>query len=245
MKATNQNDFTESSLRHWVQQQHLRPGAIAEMRRRFESRPERYFVVDDFILPERLRTIRGLLTEDGVLQTAYKVFGAKGWASEQQFHDAADEDRFIHELIYDKPREGRERSPAVVEDALFRLELKRPTFHAWLAATMGLPVDRTGPINLKRLNNEHFLRWHTDEIPFRTVCLVLYLHEDWIPTYGGRFLMRRLAGGIDTVEPLFNRLVVFNPGAHSDHAVEPMTPAAAEWARLNYTVWLYGGEDRA
>ena len=229
-----------SSLGRWVQGKHLLPEAVAGLRRRFEAQPERYLVVDDFLLPERLARIREAVNRDGVMETAFKVYDSNDWVSRERFDETPDDRRFIYETIYAGPRPGQEMSPAVIEDALFRMEMGKPDFRGWLSAVTGLPAERTGRINLKKLEQEHFLRWHNDRSPGRTLCLVLYLHAEWHPDLGGRLLMQRQDGCVDALEPLFNRLILFDPCADALHAVEVMQ---GDWARLNYSAWFHRREN--
>lgn len=239
MTTTAIPDFSVTTLRQWIQPQHLHPDAVADMAHRFTSRPERYHVIDDFLAPDRLADIRQALLADGVLKPAYKLYDRPGWVNEDEFNGMPDDKRFISEMIYRGPRPGREMARSVIMDMLFRQEIKGATFHDWLGRATGRPVHTTGVINLKRLNRSHFLRWHNDRVENRTLCMVLYLHEGWCPDYAGRFLMRRLDGGMDIVEPIGNRLILFDPQVETEHAVEDIAEASATWPRLNYTAWFY------
>ncbi|WP_049974669.1 2OG-Fe(II) oxygenase [Azospirillum sp. B4] len=229
----------DPALARWVQARHLLPDAVADLRHRFHASPERYLVIDDFLVPEHPHQMRRVLLEDGIIETVYKIYETREWVTKEQFDDAADDQRFIHEGIYVRPHADKRMSPAVLTDLLFRKAIQGAAFHHWLRAITGRPVDRTGQINLKKLHKEHMLRWHSDGVKGRVLCAVLYLHDDWRAEYGGRLLMQRRDGGIDAIDPLFNRLVLFDPQSKIDHAVEPMTAAAGDWARLNYTAWFY------
>ena len=193
---------------------------------------------EEQLFAQSMPRARALLA-DGVLEPAYKLYDRPGWVSEDAFDATPDDQRFISELIYRGPQPGREMARSVIMDMLFRQEVKGATFQDWLGRATGRPVHRTGVINLKRLDRSHFLRWHNDRVENRTLCMVLYLHEGWCPDYAGRFLMRRLDGGMDIVEPIENRLILFDPQVKTEHAVEEIAEAATEWPRLNYTVWFY------
>ncbi|WP_049976295.1 2OG-Fe(II) oxygenase [Azospirillum sp. B506] len=230
---------SHTALARWVQPRHLQADAIVALRRRFQASPERYMVIDDFLAPEHLPKIRQVLLEDGIVKTFFRVYGTREWVTKEQFEGVGDDCRFIHEGIYVGPHPDKRMSPAVLTDMMFRKELKGPAFHQWLTAITGQPVGHTGTINLKSLGREHFLRWHSDQVPGRVLCAVLYLHTDWRAEFGGRLLMQRQDGGIDCIEPATNRLILFDPQSNINHAVEPMTEAAGDWARLNYSAWFY------
>lgn len=239
MTPTMLTDFSATSLNKWLQPQHLTPEAIGDAARCFAARPERYVVLDNFLALDRLELIRRVLLSDGELETIYRINDVVGSVDRKIFNATPDENRFIYEKIYRGPSPGKEMAPSVLSDLLFRRELGGDAFLSWLAASTGRKVSRAGKINLKWLDRSHFLRWHHDRVESRTVCMVLYLHEHWRPDFAGRFLMRRFDGGVDIVEPLCNRLILFDPQVGAYHAVEPITEAAGDWPRLNYTAWFY------
>lgn len=234
-----QSDGFETAFGRWIQARHLQPAAVADLRRRFLDRPQRYVVIDEFLAPEHPQRIRKLLLEDGVIKSFYKTYKTNAWVTREQFEGSDEDRRFIYEGIYVGPRPDKRMSQTVLTDMLFRDKIRGSAFHRWLAAATGRPVGLTGEINLKKLGREHMLRWHSDAVKGRVLCAVLYLHDDWRPEYGGRLMMQRLDGGVDYIDPLYNRLVLFDPQSNINHAVEPMTEATGDWARLNYTIWFY------
>ncbi|MFV3130304.1 2OG-Fe(II) oxygenase [Niveispirillum sp. KHB5.9] len=230
---------TIGALGKWITARHLTPDAIAAAHRAFNGRDERYVVLDDIMDPARLAQIRHLIQEEGEVRTAYKLYTESGWVDGDRFVQAPDEERFIHEHIYTGPKPGHAMSQPTLHDRLFRMFVGSRPFADFLSAITGLGIGALQNVNLKRLNADHFLRWHSDRSPGRALCMVIYLHDDWQPAYDGRLLMQRADGnGIDRIDPLFNRLVVFSPNVSTQHAVEPLSPAAAGWSRLNYSLWF-------
>jgi Rps23 Pro-64 3,4-dihydroxylase Tpa1-like proline 4-hydroxylase len=225
-------------LEKWIQPQHLTADTMAELRRKFDQRPIPCMYIDDFMDTERLASIRNVVLHDGVMETLYKLYDRNEWVSKEVFYAAPEEQRFIFETMCKGYRPGREMSPSVLSHLRLKADLARPAFHAWLSAVTGKPVDDVAPVILKALGRRHFLRWHNDAHPQRTVCAVLYLHQGWEPDYGGRLLMKLPDGTLEATEPRFNRLVLFSPQPSTRHAVEPMTEAAGDWLRLSYTAWF-------
>lgn len=223
----------------WIQPQHLTSEATADYASNFRRDPEHLVVIDDFLDPVRLATIRRVLLSDGQLETVYKVRSKKDWVGEAEFNATSDDMRFIFEKMYRGPLPGKEMEPGILTDLMFRQLLRGSAFLSWLAAATGQPVHQTGEINLKLLNQSHFLRWHSDGVPNRTLCMVMYLHEGWRIDFAGRFLLRRFNGRIDSIEPICNRLILFDPQTGAEHAVEPISAVAGAWSRLNYTAWFY------
>lgn len=226
------------SLEKWIQPQHLTADAVAALRRKFDQRPIPCVWIDDFMNTERLTSIRNVALHDGVMETLYKLYDRNEWVSKETFYAAPEEQRFIFETTCRGFRPGHEMSPSVLSHLRLMADLARPAFHAWLSAVTGEPVDDVASVILNALGRHHFLRWHNDAHPQRTVCAVLYLHQGWQPNYGGRLLMELPDGSVEAIEPHFNRLVLFFPQHSTRHAVEPMTEAAGSWLRLNYTAWF-------
>jgi hypothetical protein len=231
-------DFAASSLARWMQPQHLGTAAVTDLARRLADRSDRCLVIDDFLMPDRLARIRGALVGDGVMATGYRLFSQKKPVTRDRFEAAPDSDRFFVDSLYQGPQPGREMAPSVLQDWLLRQEMTRPPWLAWLSAVTGQSVGGVQTIILNRMRQENRLGWHSDAIDGRKACMVIYLHEDWQPTYGGRLLMRQCDGGIEAIEPRFNRLVLFVPIAEAKHAVEPISPEADDWWRMNYAAWF-------
>jgi Rps23 Pro-64 3,4-dihydroxylase Tpa1-like proline 4-hydroxylase len=59
----------------------------------------------------------------------------------------------------------------------------------------------------------------------RRVAMILYLNKDWSPEYGGQFELWNQDGSAmqKSVEPLFNRIMLFEIGDKNFHAVRPVT----------------------
>ena len=61
--------------------------------------------------------------------------------------------------------------------------------------------------------------WHHKLQAYRRVNALLYLSDDWQPEWKGaiEFWDREMTGPVDWAMPVFNRLVVFSTGEHSNH----------------------------
>ena len=61
--------------------------------------------------------------------------------------------------------------------------------------------------------------WHHKLQAYRRVNALLYLSDDWQPEWEGaiEFWDREMTGAVDRALPIFNRLVVFSTGEHSNH----------------------------
>ena len=61
--------------------------------------------------------------------------------------------------------------------------------------------------------------WHHKLQAYRRVNALLYLSDDWQPEWKGaiEFWDREMTRPVDSALPIFNRLVVFSTGEHSNH----------------------------
>lgn len=234
-----------TKLAPWIGPQHLSDAAIAATAERYGGTPDRFVVLDDFLAPTRLAAIRRLVLAEGIMEPAHKVYGPGGFVDQATFEKAPEDERFLTERIYRAPKPEHAFSEPALMDLNFRRMLRSEPFHAWLRAVTGSPVFRTDLINLKWLDRGHFLKRHGDNSPGRLACMILYVHEGWRPEYGGRFIMHCRDGRQDIVEPLTNRLILFDPSAGTEHEVEAMAEDMGEWIRINYSVWFYGRESEA
>ena len=236
MNICSDTDFTTSSLRHWIQPQHLKSVAIAFMAERLASRPAQYVVVDNFMDIKRLTRIKDTILSDGIMRTTHRFYDLAEEVSQEQFETAPDVRRLSYQTKYSGPRDEKKMSFAALEDLRLRNQLTTMVFYHWLSTITGQIIDHLEGIQLKGLRKEHYLRWHHDANKTRTVIIILYVSDDWRPEYGGRLLFRDHDGTIEAIEPLFNRLVIFNTNTKMLHRIEPMTEHAGNWTRLAYGV---------
>ncbi len=234
-----------TKLAPWIGPQHLSDDAIAAAAERYRGTPDRFIVLDDFLAPTRLAAIRRLVLAEGIMEPAHKVYGLRGFVDQDTFEEAPEDKRFLTERIYRSPKPEHAFGEPALMDLSFRRMLRSAHFHALLRAVTGSPVVSTGLINLKWLDRGHFLKRHGDDSPGRLACMVLYVHEGWRPEYRGRFIMHCRDGRREIVEPLTNRLILFDPFAGTEHEVEPMAEDMGEWVRINYSVWFYEQQSEA
>lgn len=222
-----------------IQSQHLKNDSIDNLFEEYRKDTDRYLFLDNFLHPDKLDHIRQLVLNDGVMQQVYKTYSTKGWAEKQDFESTAEDQRFLFEKIYKGPRSGFKSGTPVRMDKLFRFIMRSQEFHSYLSLISGEKITRTGSINLKCLGRKHFLKRHGDGSPGRVACLILYLHENWCQEYKGRFIMHCGDSSQDIIDPVSNRLVLFDPRAETEHEVEAMSEQMGNWVRINYTVWFY------
>jgi len=223
---------------------------IAELREAIGDGENRHLIVDNVISSPLLKLLRDVSKSDGEfeevlkLRSAAKESGAapssapRGTVSAQRFAHAEDNDKFINQRRLTGPKPGKEGSPAMNADTLLRRAFQSEGFLSWLTQITGITISRAGGINLKLHGPGSFLRRHSDERAGRKVCLVLYIHEDWQDEYAGRFLLHLADGTTKAIDPIPNRLILFDVRQKNAHEVEGLGDVPSGWVRINYSAWF-------
>ena len=74
---------------------------------------------------------------------------------------------------------------------------------------------------------------------FRRLNILLYLNQNWIPSFKGHLKLRhRLSGQETSIEPLFNRLVVMSTDSNSIHGYDPID-FPSDSMRLSIAAYAY------
>lgn len=222
---------------------------IALLRSAFISEPNRHVVLDEVIEPSILTSLRQVVSEHGQFSANLKLRSSSAhlrtddarqhpWVSTENFALADNADKFISQsrLVGAKP--GHEESVAIRAERLMRAVMHSNDFLAWLSAISGASLTRAGGINLKLHGAGHFLRKHSDKRRGRKLCLVHYLHEHWEPSFGGRFILHRENGDFHAIDPVPNRMIIFDVTQENFHEVEPLGQIPEGWFRINYSAWF-------
>ncbi|HWX30701.1 MAG TPA: 2OG-Fe(II) oxygenase [Steroidobacteraceae bacterium] len=180
------------------------PEAIDALRERFlAAAPFQHLVLDD-AFPREL--LRGVLTEFPQIRHNGKYFDDTA----QRKHSCDDWDLF-------PPRTWE-----------FISYLNTGSFVRFLAKVTGISELTSDPYlhggGIHETFPGGFLKMHTD-FNFhkilkldRRINILLFLNEGWEPSWGGELVLSNKAMTVQTrVEPLFNRMVVFNTNDHSFH----------------------------
>ncbi len=247
---TQLNALSAKTLALLVDPAHLQSAAIAAARLRFGEGDNRHLVIDDFLVPHLLPLLRAMIDEEGEFEDNLKLaklsradkpsgqLGPHGKVDADTFLAAPSEDRFICQRRLIGPKAGFEDSAASKAERFVRTMLASAPMHEWLTAITGLSVAATGGINLKLHGPGHFLKPHSDAREGRQLCAVFYLHETWQRSYDGRFVLQLADGGIERIDPLPNRMILFDVTQQNVHAIEPLGKVPAGWWRSNYSVWF-------
>ncbi len=243
--------FLSDPLFAMLVQAHVRTSeAITQLRENFACGYNRHVLIDNVINPQLLNLLRQVAWEDGDFSANLKLGSAtkaekqsgtiapRGTVSQAAFVAAPEADRFIHQRKLTGAKPGRENSPAMQAERLVRRAMGGAGFLGWLGAIADMELGRAGGINLKLHGPGNFLRKHSDARTGRKLCLVLYLHEHWEEHFGGRFLLHLADGSAKVIEPLPNRMVLFDVTHDNFHQIEPLGNVPEGWVRINYSAWF-------
>lgn len=149
------------------------------------------------------------------------------------------DDGWIHYVHINEKKHGLnklELIPEVIRDGIIK-ELNAPKFISFLEQLTGidnlLPDHTFEGGGIHQSENGGYLNIHADFTVHphkknwrRRVNVLVYLNKDWKESYGGALELwnKDMSQCVETVQPIFNRLVAFNTDEDSYHGFpEPMT----------------------
>jgi len=202
-------------------------GSIEDLRARFDAaRPFPHLVIDDFLNPVFAGQIH-----DEARATAANQDASNGITQSLKVA-CTDWDAFgpqTHRLIsyFNAPEFIEKLGEIVGIEGLF-----------------GDPTLEGGGIHMTRRGG--FLKMHTDfnwHEPLkadRRVNILLYLNKNWQPEYRGELALADLdQREVSSVEPIFNRLVVFNTNDHTLHGHPDPLMFPEDYPRTSIAMYYY------
>jgi hypothetical protein len=231
-------------IEQWVNQEHLEPARGAVYAKAFTSALYHSITIDNFLCPEKFANLRQFFATEGNFEEKFYL-GAwvHGHDSEEavpaEVWRAAPEDhRASVECIYIGPRPDFRMGLGTITNIKFAELLQSPMFMNFLEAVTGIRCMTLTGFMTRMLVGGQYITPHNDFREDRSLCGVFYVSEDWHPSYGGCFRHRGTGSDSVRVEPLPNRLLLFQPRADLQHDVEPIGQAGANWRRCAYTLWF-------
>jgi hypothetical protein len=231
-------------IEQWINQEHLEVERQAMYAATFTSLHYPSIVIDNFLRPEKLAALRHLFATEGRFEEKFYL-GAwvHGHPSEEAvpaevWRAAPEAHRASVECIYIGPQPDHRMGLGTIANMKFAELLRSPMFMNFLEAVTGIKCMTLTGFMTRILVGGQYITPHNDFAEDRDLCGVFYLSEDWRPNYGGCFRHRGAGSDIVKVEPLPNRLLLFQPRKDLQHDVEPIMQAGANWRRCAYTLWF-------
>jgi hypothetical protein len=235
-------------LEDWIDPRHLEPAAQAAYVATFAARPYASAVIDDFLCPDKFRTLQLIFSTQGLFEERYYLWQwDEGGRSEQPvsaevWHAAPEGRKAFVERVFAGPRLEHRMGQGIATHFKFIEMLSSARFMSFLQAVTGLnPATMSGLLTRIMVGGQ-YIPPHSDFMPIRDLCGVFYLSAGWQPSFGGRFRHCGPGSQIYPVDPSPNRLLLFEPRRDCKHDVEPITAAGATWQRWSYSVW-FGSPD--
>ena len=226
------------ALSPWIDQRHLSADELLKHRDSLNQHPARLVVIEDLLTAEAADLLSRFVADDADYATEYGLYSKEDGVSPETWGVATEEDRFFR---FDKMR-GPKPEAAFGQGTMAYLKFRKfageTAFRGLVEALTGLGLGPTDNFGVHAFHAGDFLRDHDDDSKGRRVAFVLYLSPDWPPEFGGALTMVDSGGGVTTVPPSFNSMVVFDAKAGSRHRVEPVLPAADDRARGTFGGWF-------
>ena len=211
----------------WIHQEHLHAGAGARHGAELASSAQHVVVLDRFLCPNALARLQARM-RSGSYRTVYNLRG-RGRCSKAELESAHDALRLGCYLDLEPLAERSvEQELAHVLSSAGALE--------YFGQIARQELGALSTINCSAHEHGHYLRTHSDSDGGRRLCAVLYLHPQWEPAFGGSLVFNHGLHLPLRIDPLCNRLVIFEPGAGFTHAVEPVTHP--HWQRWSLSFWF-------
>ena len=225
-------------LESWIQPKHLEERRIAEYREAFGSHPARCLVVRDLLQPEVAASMHRFLASEAEFTTAYGLYSVNGYVAEEEWREAADEERFFRFGKLSGIRSQYQLSRNVVRFLQLRAALVDEAFKQLLEQVTGVALGAGTTPYGHRYDAEDYLRVHDDDFEDRCLTLVLYLSKGWKPEFGGALHMIDGHGNEETLEAEYNSIVVFDVTVKAQHFIAPVRAMASE-PRLSIGCWYH------
>lgn len=232
----------------WMSPGFSDPDWIEQLRQRFHDDPARMVVIDNALAPARYELLSQTLRNDCDWETRRGVIrrrtGARPpnvwpteWVDADGFADAAPDERFFQHEAFARARPGREMAPGMIGLVRFKSLMTNPHFLDMLGRITGSRPSGLQELLIRRMARGDMTKPHDDAIGGRTVCMLLYLSDGWQPEFDGRFIMH-MPDGDRGVDPLPNRMMLFNVNSSLKHSVRPLNEETGTWHRYNFTIWF-------
>lgn len=233
----------EVALSEWMPEEAITGDIVLSYRTRFTSHPCRVVVIDSFLRSEIAASVARFLLHEAVYQPMFALYPTErggapvGFAphiTAEDWESAVEDRRFFRfDQLIDS---GGALAESVDAGRYRRLcdALGSGTFRSFFE---GITARKLGKIflDVHRMREGDFIGPHTDARANRSIALLLYLARDWQASKGGTLKILNHGDGDIDIEPIYNRLVLFDVEAHDHHLV---TKVAPKFTRISLGAWF-------
>ena len=231
-------------LEDWIDPRHLDPAAQAAYRSAFTASMHSSIVIDQFLRADKFELLRLVFATEGAFEERHYLWE---WAGEgrsektvsaEVWHAAPESQRAFIERVFIAPRPEYRLGRGSLTHYKFVELLSSPELMDFLETVSGIRPATLSGLLMRIMVGGQYIPPHSDFQPIRDLCAVLYASGGWHEGLGGRFRHCGPGETLAPVEPLANRLLLFEPRRQARHDVEPVALSDEPWQRWSYSIWF-------
>jgi hypothetical protein len=231
-------------LDDWIDPRHLDPAARAGYRAAFTASPHSSIVIDQFLCADKLELLRLVFATEGAFEERHYLWEwtdqgrSEKTVSAAAWHAARESQRAFVERVFTAPRPEYRLGRGSLTHYKFLELLSSPELMDFLDSVSGIRPPTMSGLLMRIMVGGHYIPPHSDFQPIRDLCAVFYASGGWQEGLGGRFRHCGPGSALTPVEPLANRLLLFEPRREARHDVEPIAQFDSAWERWSYSIWF-------
>ena len=237
----NARQINDSAKMRVVNPLHLQQKQHQLYQRQYQTHPASLVVIDDFLQPEFASQCAQFLQSQAVYKDVYRLYkNEQGADSKQAWSNASPSERFFFYQMLDSTQGNVPIGHQGLSFLKLRQFLHANEFKIYLQALVGHELGQATPINVHRMQAQHFLHKHDDRNGNRRLAFILYLSQTWKTEFGGQLHLIDRQEQKHSIAPNFNRLLVFDVTKHDHHYIESIVNPRPDTAinRLSINGWF-------
>ena len=204
-------------LEDWIDPRHLDSTAQSAYRSAFAASPHSSIVIDQFLRADKFELLQLVFVTEGAFEERHYLWE---WAGEgrsektvsaEAWHAAPDAQRAFIERVFIAPRPEYRLGRGSLAHYKFVELLSSPELMGFLEAVSGIRPPTLSGLLTRIMVGGQYIPPHSDFQPIRDLCGVFYASDGWQEGLGARFRHCGPGTTLVPVEPLANRLLLFEP----------------------------------
>lgn len=199
---------------------------------------EKVMVLDDFLKPEVLKGIQSFLAQEAVFEQKYRIYSVPKYIDKEQWNSASQEDRFYTFRSVKTVKDEYKTSPNWLKYLSLKMAFSKTAVMDYFTQITGLEASRCQEVYAKCMSKDDFIKPHDDADGKRKICCVLFTSDQIDKSMGGQLCFTNSDTGQEIkIDPICNRLVVFEASAANSHIVSPLKTSDKNLTRDNVVIW--------
>lgn len=219
-----------------VNSRHLQKEQFDRYTHQYNQHPASVISVDQFLLQERADKCAHFLHTHATYKNVYGLYSKSPNVPEQAWLNEPESKRFFTYQVLDGSKKNDTITTGGLNFLKLRQFLRSPDFKAYLENIVNQPLGEATEVNVHLMHHTHFLKKHDDRHGNRRIAFILYLSPSWKSDQGGELHLIDKSGKQHSIEPTFNRLLVFDVENHDYHYISKILGANSR--RLSINGWF-------